>query len=316
MKYLLKFDVTSQPLDHNFGLPTEEICSPAVHPPVQILILENEQGLPQNVEVHASDKGSGIGVTVGDVLKTISVDLRKSCSQHEFLKLDEDTRREVEDALEDQRTEERTSGLLWMDYLHGRNRLLVFPKHPFPLPFNHTSSDVRGPSPKSGSWLPGHGHTSPPPPSIPAPQPVVSSGGYAPAESLPPQNYISSARTMPRLTMPFYPLTSHGTSVLTLATPTHNVPSPTAVVPPNSELARTPRFTFAPPGAYVPADPVVGPTGPSPTRGRRRDKERAMGKTDKASQLVAEGSGRRTSSNSWSVVSSVFRRRSGLWIYF
>ena len=169
------------------------------------------------------------------------------------------------------------------------------------------------------SWLHGHGRTPPPPPNIvPVLQPVVSPGGYAPVDSLPPQNYISPARTMPRSTMPFYPPPSHGTSTLTLsgATPAHAVPSPTAVVPPNSELARPPRFTFAPPGADVPADPVVSPTAPSPTSGRRRDKEKAKGKIDKASQLVTEGSGRRTRSNSWSVVSSVFRRRSGLWIYF
>ena len=181
------------------------------------------------------------------------------------------------------------------------------------------SDDISLPNPHPlsphPSWLPGHRRTPPPPLNIvPAPQPVVSPGGYALVESLPPQNYISP---MPRLTLPFYPPPSHGTSVLTLsaATPTHGVPSPTAVVPPNSELARPPRFTFAPPGAAVPADPVGCPTGPSPTSGRRRDKEKVKGKTDKASQLVAEGSSRRTRSNSWSVVSSVFRRKSGLWNY-
>jgi len=84
MKYLLKFDIASQPLDHDFGLPTEEFFSSAVHRPVHVLVLENEQGLPQNNEVQASDRGSGIGVTVEDVLKTISVDLRKSFSQREW----------------------------------------------------------------------------------------------------------------------------------------------------------------------------------------------------------------------------------------
>ncbi|KAI9431490.1 hypothetical protein H4582DRAFT_1239976 [Lactarius indigo] len=167
------------------------------------------------------------------------------------------------------------------------------------------------------SWLRGHRRTPPPPFNIvSAPQPVVSLDGYAPIEGLPPQNYISPTRTMPRLSMPFYPPTSQGASLLTLGTapPTHGVSSPTAVVPPNSELARPPRFTFAPPGADVPADPVVSATGPSPTSGRRRDKEKAKGKFDKASQPVAEGSSRRARSNSWSVVSSVFRRKSGSWI--
>ncbi|KAF8266358.1 hypothetical protein EI94DRAFT_201248 [Lactarius quietus] len=164
------------------------------------------------------------------------------------------------------------------------------------------------------SLLRGHAHSPPPPPHIvPAPQPVISLGGYAPAESLPPQNYISRGRTMPRLNIPFYPPTSHGTSLLTpSATPhTHGVSTPTAVVPLNSELARPPRFTFAPPGANVPADPVVSAAGPSPTSGRRRDKDKSKGKIDKASQVVAEASGGRTRSNSWSVVSSVFRRKSG-----
>ena len=95
MKYLLKFDI-AQPLDHDFGLPTEEFFSSAVHPPVHVLILENEQGLPQNIEVQASDKGSGIGVTVEDVLKSIGADLQKSSN-----------------------------------YLRGRNRLQVFPRQSF-----------------------------------------------------------------------------------------------------------------------------------------------------------------------------------------
>ena len=132
MKYLLKFDI-NQPLDHDFGLPTEEFFSSAVHPPVHVLILENEQGLPQNIEVQASDKGSGIGVTVEDVLKCIGVDLRKSSSQREWAALNEDVRREVEDAFEDRATteEERSGGLRRIDYLRGRNRLQVFPRHPF-----------------------------------------------------------------------------------------------------------------------------------------------------------------------------------------
>ncbi|KAH9041180.1 hypothetical protein EDB84DRAFT_1474721 [Lactarius hengduanensis] len=146
-KYLLKFDI-SQPPDHDFGLPTEEYFSSAVHPPVHVLILENEQGLPQNIEVQASDKGSGIGVTVEDVLKAIGADLRKSSSQREWAALNEDIRRLVEDAFEDraQTEEERSGGLRRIDYLRGRNRLQVFPRHPYPeedeeiaqplLPFN------------------------------------------------------------------------------------------------------------------------------------------------------------------------------------
>ncbi|KAH9074323.1 hypothetical protein EDB83DRAFT_1955896 [Lactarius deliciosus] len=154
-KYLLKFDI-SQPPDHDFGLPTEEYFSSAVHPPVHVLILENEQGLPQNIEVQASDKGSGIGVTVEDVLKAIGADLRKSSSQREWAALNEDIRRQVEDAFEDraQTEEERSGGLRRIDYLRGRNRLQVFPRHPYPeeeeeiaQPFNRPiDTEMAGPS--------------------------------------------------------------------------------------------------------------------------------------------------------------------------
>jgi hypothetical protein len=132
MKYLLKFDIATQSVDHDFGLPQEEFVSPAVHPPVYVLLLENNQGYPQNIEVHASDKESSTGITVEDVLRTIGTELRKSSSQREWAALNEDTRREVEEAFEDRaRTEEeRSGGLRKIDYLRGRNRLQVFPKHP------------------------------------------------------------------------------------------------------------------------------------------------------------------------------------------
>ncbi|KAH9008537.1 hypothetical protein EDB83DRAFT_2456169 [Lactarius deliciosus] len=131
MKYLLEFDIASQPLDYDFGLPTEELYSPAVHPPVHILVLENEQGLTQNIEVQPS--GPGIGVTVKDVLNMVGVYLRKSSSQHEWAALGEGTEREVQGPFEDQaRTEERSGDLRRIDYLHGRNRLQIFPKHPLP----------------------------------------------------------------------------------------------------------------------------------------------------------------------------------------
>ncbi|KAI9456370.1 hypothetical protein BJY52DRAFT_1121183 [Lactarius psammicola] len=148
MKYL-KFEI-SQPPDYDFGLPTEEYFSSAVHPPVHTLVLENEQGLPQNIEVRASDKGSGIGVTVVDVLKAIGIELRKSFSQYEWAALNEGTQRQVEGAFEGrvQSVEERSGGLRRIDYLRGRNRLQVFPRYPYPedeeiaqplLPFNRSS---------------------------------------------------------------------------------------------------------------------------------------------------------------------------------
>ena len=148
MEYFLKFDIASQPLDHDFGLPTEAILSSAVHPPVHMLVLENEQGLPQNIEVMASDNGSGLGVTVKDVLITIGAELRIFSNRSEWVTLDEDTRREVEDSFKNRAgTENTASDLQRIDYLHGRNRLQIFPKHRFPeedeihqpLPLNLTS---------------------------------------------------------------------------------------------------------------------------------------------------------------------------------
>jgi hypothetical protein len=168
------------------------------------------------------------------------------------------------------------------------------------------------------TWL--HEHESPPN-ALPPLRPLVYSDGYAPAEGLPPQNYISpvTARPVPSssLSAPFFPPGSGGpflTSQARGATP----PSlgPIAIVPPNSEHAIFPRFTFAPPGADVPADPVPSATTASPKSARSwRDKGKS--KHDKTSQqLTQEGSGRhgRARSNSWNVVSSVFRRRSGMYI--
>ena len=88
-------------LDYDFELPAEEFRSFAGHPPVQMLILESEQGLPQNIEMHASDEVSGVGITAKDELKAVGDDLRKSSSQRKLATLDEDSRREVEDAFED-----------------------------------------------------------------------------------------------------------------------------------------------------------------------------------------------------------------------
>lgn len=134
MKYLLKIDIATQPVDHDFGLPHEEFTSSAVHPPVHVLVLENEQGYPQNIEVHASDTESSVGISVEDVLKTVGTDLRKSSSQREWAALNDDTRREVEEAFEDRaRSEEdRSGGLRRIDYLRGRNRLQIFAKHALP----------------------------------------------------------------------------------------------------------------------------------------------------------------------------------------
>ena len=132
MKYLLKFDTSNQLVNHDWGLPQEEMLSPAVHPPVYVLLLENDQGYPHNIEIHASDKESGVGITVEDLLRTVGTDVRKSSSQREWAALSNNTRKEVEEAFENRaRTEQdRSGGLRKIDYLRGRNRLEIFAKHP------------------------------------------------------------------------------------------------------------------------------------------------------------------------------------------
>ena len=74
--YLLKLNVT-EPLDHNYGLPEEDITSAAVHPPVLSLKLENVnyQGYPHEISVDASSNDPNVGATVQDVLRTIHKDL-------------------------------------------------------------------------------------------------------------------------------------------------------------------------------------------------------------------------------------------------
>ncbi len=99
---LLRLDIASQPPDYDFGLPSEDLPSSAVHPPVLTLVLGHKQGYPQSIEVQASDKGSGVGVTVEDVLKIVGANLRVSSSHHEWSGLNDDTRREVEAAFEGQ----------------------------------------------------------------------------------------------------------------------------------------------------------------------------------------------------------------------
>jgi len=103
---------------------------------VHVLVLDNDQGYPRNINVRSSEERPDVGITVDDVIKTISSDLRASSSQREWSALNEDRRREVEETFENRaRTEEdRSGGLRKTDYLRGRNRLQIFPKHPLPSP--------------------------------------------------------------------------------------------------------------------------------------------------------------------------------------
>ncbi len=155
------------------------------------------------------------------------------------------------------------------------------------------------------------------PPNVPPPQQsLVSPDGYAPVESLPPQNYIPSARTGRSISAPIFPPRSRRTSLFVqsqgAAPPILGAPDPITFVPPNSELARPRRFTFAPPGVDVPADPITSPTSASPASPHSR-REKAKAKLDKTSQQPTQNrSDGRARSYSWSVVPYVFRRKSGV----
>jgi hypothetical protein len=149
MKYLLKFDIAAQAEDHDFDLPPEEFTASAVHPPVHKLTLENDQGYPHNIDVHTNEE-TELGITVEEVLKKLNTELRKSSSQREWAALNEETRTEVEEAFEDRaRTEEdRSGGLRKIDYLRGRNRLQIFPKHPIP-----EDEEIPQPLPARALWV-------------------------------------------------------------------------------------------------------------------------------------------------------------------
>jgi hypothetical protein len=129
-KYLLRFDITTQPVEHDFDLPTEEINSSASHPPMHSLKLENHQGYPQLITVQASSNSPSLGVTVQDVLRTIQEDVRMLSRRREWTKLSAEDRAQVDTAFRDRcRTEEELGqGPCRIDYLRGRDRLQILPK--------------------------------------------------------------------------------------------------------------------------------------------------------------------------------------------
>jgi hypothetical protein len=128
-KYFIKLDISSQSTDHDYNLPNEELSSPAVHPPMSSLKLDNHQGYPQSIDVQASSDSPG-GVTVQDVLRTIHDDLRKPSRRREWSKLNAEGQADVDAAFRRRGTteEELGQGLCRIDYLRGRNRLQILPK--------------------------------------------------------------------------------------------------------------------------------------------------------------------------------------------
>lgn len=130
-RYHLKLDIDNE-LDHDYDLPEEEIDSPATYPTMLSLILENRQGYPHPITVRASGDSPGMGVTVRDVLRTIHEDGRKQPRRNELTKL-ETARREGLNATFVKRCKterELSQGPSRIDYLCGRNRLVVILKPP------------------------------------------------------------------------------------------------------------------------------------------------------------------------------------------
>jgi hypothetical protein len=126
-KYFLKLDINNQGVDHDYGLPGEEFTSPASHPPMALLKLENHQGYPQLLTIQAS---SDSVITVQDVLRTIHEDLRKPSRRREWTKLSADERTAVDGAFRERcKTEEELGqGPARIDYLRGRNKLQILPR--------------------------------------------------------------------------------------------------------------------------------------------------------------------------------------------
>ena len=118
--------------DHDFDLPNEELSSPAVHPPMLSLKLENCQGYPQIINVEASSDLRGADITVQDVLRTIHEDLRTPFSKRELNKLGGEERAAIRASFKERckSEEELSKGPRRFDRLSGRDRLQILPKLP------------------------------------------------------------------------------------------------------------------------------------------------------------------------------------------
>jgi hypothetical protein len=130
-KYLLKLEVAESP-DYDYDLPNEEMASSAVYPHTQRLRLEYFQGYPQVISVDASSDSQGTDVTVQDVLRTIHEDLMKPSSKRELGTFARGDQTAIRDTFRKRcmSEEERSKGLYRIDYLRGRDRLQILPRHP------------------------------------------------------------------------------------------------------------------------------------------------------------------------------------------
>jgi hypothetical protein len=119
----------SDPPDHDYDLPKEDINSPAVYPPMLSLKLESHQGYPQSITVQASSDTQGVGVTVQEVLRTLHEDLRMPSTRREFSTWGAEERAARATFNKRCKTEEDLSkGPCRIDHLGVRDRLQILPK--------------------------------------------------------------------------------------------------------------------------------------------------------------------------------------------
>jgi len=128
MERLLKLEFREF-VDPDYGLPEEDLTSPAVRPPVPELVLENRQGYPQRIGISASG-GSSAAVTVEDVLDQIHEVLRRPSTKYLWDRIcDKGQKTLITASFRKRNTteEERGKGLYAYDYLCGRDRLQIVP---------------------------------------------------------------------------------------------------------------------------------------------------------------------------------------------
>ena len=130
-KYLLKLEITESP-EYDYDLSNEEMSSPAVYPHIQTLRLEYFQVYPQIISVDASSDSQSAHVTVQDVLRAIHEDLRKPSSGRELGTFAREDKTAIRDTFRKRckSEEELSKGIYRIDYLRGRDRLQIIPRHP------------------------------------------------------------------------------------------------------------------------------------------------------------------------------------------
>jgi len=129
-EYLLKIDISDLPVDYDHDLPNEELTSPAVHPPLSSLKLENHQGYPQPIVIEASNDSPDSCITVQDVLRSVHEDMKRPSRRREWSQLHADDRVAVDGVFRARCKTGRDlgQGPCRIDYLRGRDRLQILPR--------------------------------------------------------------------------------------------------------------------------------------------------------------------------------------------